>query len=67
MFKNYFRLNESKQNLLGTAGLEGLMGRALEDLIVSHKKNTEPRSNLHTAASTIRIIEEVITAMGNMR
>jgi predicted dehydrogenase len=66
-FKNYFRLSESKQNLLGPAGLEGSMSRALDDLIISHKQNTEPRSNLHTAANTIRIIEDVMSAIGDVR
>ncbi|MDC3106758.1 Gfo/Idh/MocA family oxidoreductase [SAR86 cluster bacterium] len=59
LFKGFYRLDFSNDNLVGKPGFNMAFDRALEDLITSFEKSRQPISNLETSIQSHLIIEKL--------
>lgn len=64
-FPSFYRLTNSRENILGTGGFTGCFEKVLEDLISAHEIDREPLSNLRTARPTQFLIETVQKRFGS--
>jgi predicted dehydrogenase len=64
LFPGFYRLRHTRDELLGTGGLQGSMEAALDDLLDAFEQRREPVSTLQTARTSLVLIEAVRARQG---
>ena len=59
LFPGFYRLQHTRNEILGVGGLTGSMDAALADLLDAFEQNRQPLSHLKTARASLALIEAV--------